>query len=207
MTGLLRTIGRQLSHPEGRKGRILGAVMDFANRQPVSLALDLLAAMPGEHILDIGCGTGAASQQLLQRAACCVTGVDRSATMLERARQRRYGPDGASFQLASLGALPFAAASFDAALALNLLYFCDDAGLMIADLKRVLRPGGRMVAYVTHGATMAKWPFVSPATHRLYDATQLTAALVAGGFARERIAVHEHAINRHVRGLLALARA
>ena len=181
--------------------------MDLANRQPVSLALDLLDAKPGEHILDIGCGTGAATERLLRRTACRFTGVDRSPTMLLRARQRRYGDGGASFQLASLGGLPFAPASFDAALALNMLYFCDEAGSMLADLKRVLRPGGRMVAYVTHRETMAKWPFVSPATHRLYDAAQLTDALIAGGFAREQIAVHERPINRHVRGLLALASA
>ena len=206
MTGLLRSLGRQLAFPEGRGGRIVGAVMDFANRQPVRLALDLLDATPGERILDIGCGTGTATQRLLQRTACHVTGVDRSRTMLHRARQRRYAGD-ASFHVASLGALPFAAASFDAVLALNMLYFCDEAGAMLGDLKRVLRPGGRVVAYVTHRETMAKWPFVSSATHRLYDAAQLSEALVVGGFARERITVHEHSINRHVRGLLALARA
>jgi ubiquinone/menaquinone biosynthesis C-methylase UbiE len=200
----LRAVGRQLSFPEGRGGRILGAVMDLANRQPVGLALDLLDAAPGERIIDIGCGTGAASQRLLRRATCTVTCVDRSQTMLYRAERRRFaGP--VSLHQAHLGELPFANGSFDAALALNLLYFCDESGSMLADLKRVLRPGGRIVAYVTHRETMAKWPFVSPATHRLYDAGQLTEALTIGGFAADRIEVRDCMVNRHVRGLLALA--
>lgn len=203
---LLGAVGRQLSCPEGYGGRILGAVMDLANREPVDRALDLLAAAPGERIIDIGCGTGAAAQRLLRRTACCVTCVDRSQTMLYRAEKRHYaGP--VSLHQAHLGELPFAPASFDAALALNLLYFCDEAGRMLNDLKRVLRPGGRMVAYVTHRATMAKWPIVSPATHRLYDADQLAEALVASGFAPDRIMVRDYMVNRRVRGLLALATA
>ena len=203
---LLNAAGRQLSFPEGLGGRILGAVMDLANRQPVGQALDLLAAAKGERVIDVGCGTGAAAQRLLRRAHCTMTCVDRSQTMLTRAQQRRYaGP--ISLEQAQLGELPFAPASFDAALALNLLYFCDEGGAMVADLKRVLRPGGRMVAYVTHRATMANWPFVSSATHRLYDADQLTEALAMGGFARNRIMVHDYRVNRLVRGLLALATA
>ncbi len=180
--------------------------MDLANRQPVRVALDLLGTVPGERVIDAGCGTGAASQRLSRQADCVISCVDRSSTMLHRARQRRYR-GAVSFHQASLGELPFAPASFDAALALNMLYFCDEAGAMVADLKRVLRPGGRLVAYVTHRETMAKWPFVSHATHRLYDSEQLALALTAGGFAAHRITVREYAINRHVRGLLALARA
>lgn len=203
---LLGAIGRQLSFPEGRSGRILGAVMDLANRRPVNLALTLLAAAPGERIIDIGCGTGAATERLLRRTACTVTCVDRSQTMLYLAEKRRYAGS-VSLHQAHLGELPFAPASFDAALALNLLYFCDEQGMMLADLKRVLRPGGRVVAYVTHRATMANWPFVSPATHRLYDAEQLELALVEGGFMPDRIMVRDYMVNRHVRGLLALAMA
>ena len=206
MMTLLRGVGRQLSFPEGRSGAVLGAVMDLANRRSVGLALDLLNPALGERIIDIGCGTGAASQRLLRRVSCNITCVDRSPTMLHRAARRRYTGE-ASFHQAQLGELPFAPASFDAALALNLLYFCDEAGSMLADLKRVLRPEARVVAYVTHRESMANWPFVSPATHRLYDAEQLSEALVAGGFAPDRIVVHDCSVNRHIRGLLALARA
>ena len=213
---LMRAVGRQLSYPEGHAGRAIGAVMDLVNRLPVSLALDLLAAAPGERVIDVGCGTGAASQRLLQRVPCAVACVDRSPTMLRRARQRQYltgslhrpgdHDSTVTFHLAALGELPFSPASFDAALALNVLYFCDAAGAMLADLKRVLCPGGRLVCYVTHRDTMARWPFVSPGTHRLFDAQDLVQALIAGGFGPDRIMVRECTINRQVRGLLALAK-
>jgi ubiquinone/menaquinone biosynthesis C-methylase UbiE len=125
--------------------------------------------------------------------------------MLSQAR-RRLGQR-ATFQQTSLGTLPFPDHGFDAALALNLLYFCDEAGTMVADLKRVLRPGGRLMVYVTDRASMEAWPFVRHGTHRLFDETALVEALVAGGFVADRICVHACRVTRRVRGLLAYAEA
>ena len=187
---------------------MLGVVMDAANRRPVQLALDALAAQDGERVLDIGCGTGAAAQSLLKGAACKVTCVDRSPTMLHRAVMRDYetGHGGTvDFHEASLGTLPFGAGCFDAALALNMLYFCDVDGVMLNDLRRCLRSGGRMVAYVTHRDAMRKWPFISPATHRLYDEAELREALIAGGFSPSAITIRNCKITRWVRGLIAVA--
>lgn len=203
-----RRLGEQLALPEGLSGRLIGAVMDLANRRPTRLAIDLLAPTANEHVLDIGCGTGAAARLMLRRKPCLVTCVDRSHAMLRTARKRLSGFAQASvvkFNLAALGSLPFPDKSFDAAIALNMLYFCDVDGVMLRDLRRVLRPGGRLVAYVTHRDSMRNWPFVKHGTHRLFDAEALTAALEAGGFARERIAVHECRITHRVRGLLAHA--
>jgi len=213
--GIARGIGRQLAWPSGLAGSLLGRVMDLANRAPSRLAIDLLAARSDERVLDIGCGTGAAARRLLGQAGCRITCVDRSATMLDAARKRmwRSALDGVrragevEFHAAELGALPFAAGQFDAVLALNMLYFCDEDGAMLRDLWRVLLPGGRLVAYVTHRDTMARWPFVRHGTHRLFDGDELAAALVAGGFARDRVRVHEVRVPGGVRGLLAHAMA
>ena len=78
-------------------------------------------------------------------------------------------------------------------------------GRMIANLRRVLRPGGRLVAYVTHRETMEHWPFTRAGLHRLYNESELTAALIAGGFALPGISVHPIRVTRKVRGLLAYA--
>lgn len=207
--GFARMLGEQLAHPNGLVGRALGAVMDVVNRQPTRLALDLLCPLPGERILDVGCGTGQA-MQLLGLSRCQVTGIDPSQTMLRAAHRRiarQCGGIDTRLVHGVMGALPFTAGSFDAALALNVLYFCDSEGAMLADLKRCLRPGGRLVVYVTHRATMRNWAFVRHGTHRLFDEQQLAATIATGGFDPGSIAVHRVNVTRTVIGLLAVAAA
>ena len=101
--------------------------------------------------------------------------------------------------------MPFAPESFDAALLLNVLYFADPEGRMVESLHRILKPGGRLVAYVTHRETMERWPFARAGFHRLFDAASLAAALVQGGFVPGRICVQEVQLTRSVKGLLARA--
>lgn len=202
--GFARALAEQLARPHGMAGQWLGKAMDIANRRPTRLAVDRLAPRPGERVLDAGCGTGAAIMEVLRRAPSCrVTGIDPSPAMVAAAG-RRLGRR-ADLLRVGLEELPFADGSFDAALALNMLYFCDAEGRMLASLKRALRPGGRLVVYVTHRATMESWPFVRAGLHRLFDAEELAAALTDGGFARHRICVQEVPILHSVRGLLATA--
>jgi len=177
--------------------------MDIANRRPTRLALDMLDAQPGMRVLDAGCGTGAAIGSLLERTSCAVTGVDPSATMIAAAR-RRLG-DAADLRQLAIEALPFGNGTFDAVMALNVLYFCDPDGALLHQIYRVLTPGGRLVAYVTHRDSMENWPFAREGVHRLFDSHELSTALCGGGFAQEDVCVHETAITASVTGLLAVA--
>jgi hypothetical protein len=101
--------------------------------------------------------------------------------------------------------LPGAWAPFDGILALNVLYFADSAGGLVAALHRSMRQGGRLVAYVTHRQSIERWGFARTGLHRLYDAPALEQALVDGGFARRLISIKEHAITPAIRGLIAHA--
>jgi ubiquinone/menaquinone biosynthesis C-methylase UbiE len=178
--------------------------MDVANRRPLHLAVDALDPRPGECILDAGCGTGAAMALLLRRAACRVTGVDSSETMLATARARLG--DAACYLEASLDGLPFEAGGFDAVLALNVLYFNGPDEAMLRELRRVLRPGGRLIGYVTDRSTMQGWAFASKGLHRLYDAEGLKAACLRAGFAENAVRVAAVPVMRGVDGLLVEAR-
>lgn len=179
--------------------------MDLANRAPTRWAIDVLAPRDGECILDAGCGTGAALAQVRARADARLCGIDPSADMIAVAR-KRHG-DAVELIVADTAAMPCAPGGFDAVLALNVLYFCDPENRMVADLLRVLRPGGRLVCYVTARSTMQSWPFVRAGLHRLFDAQGLVGALVGGGFDRDRITVHTRPVARGVTGLLAVAQA
>lgn len=98
--------------------------------------------------LDIGCGNGAFTRLLLeQTGAASVCGIDPSQALLTHARQQ---PDLQSvrFQLADAMQLPFAEASFDAAVMPLVLFFIPQPAIGVAQMVRVLRPGGLAAAYV-----------------------------------------------------------
>ncbi|KQX25153.1 MULTISPECIES: class I SAM-dependent methyltransferase [unclassified Sphingomonas] len=207
---LSRSLARQLADPTGIAGTLCGAAMDLANRVPMQKAIDILAPLSGETVLDAGCGTGAASAEMLRRADCRIVAVDQSATMIHRARARlarrdRHGV--VDLHRAKLESLPCRPGSIDAALALNILYFCEPDGGMIAALREALRPGGRLVCYVTDRHAMERWSFTRAGLHRLYDGNQLVAALAGGGFDPANITLDTRWVAPGVRGLFALAHA
>ncbi len=206
--GFSNTLARQLAEPRGIAGALCGAAMDLANRVPMQMAVDLLAPAAGETVLDAGCGTGAASEEILRRAACSIIAVDQSATMIRRARTRlakAHRGSAVDLHQAKLESLPCQPGSIDATLALNILYFCGTDGGMIRDLRTALRPGGRLVAYVTHRQTMEKWSFTRAGFHRLYDADELRTAFVDGGFDPANITIETRSVAPGVQGLFARA--
>ncbi|MEU1621625.1 class I SAM-dependent methyltransferase [Streptomyces sp. NPDC005722] len=123
--------------------------------RPAMLAL--AGDVTGRRILDAGCGAGPLSAALRDRGAV-VSGFDVSEGMLELAR-RRLGA-GADLRLADLGSpLPYADDTFDDVVASLVLHYLEDWGPALAELRRVLKPGGRLIASVDH-------PFVIATLHR-----------------------------------------
>ncbi|MBO0785947.1 MAG: class I SAM-dependent methyltransferase [Actinobacteria bacterium] len=114
--------------------------------------LDLAGDVAGRRILDVGCGAGPLLESLRDRGAI-VTGVDPSIKMLELARQR-LGGDAALHQ-AGLGGgpLPFPDGAFDDVIACLVLHYLKDWQEPLAELRRVLAPGGRLIVAVNHPFT------------------------------------------------------
>jgi SAM-dependent methyltransferase len=123
--------------------------------RPAMLAL--AGDVAGRRILDAGCGSGPLLAALRDRGAI-VTGIDKSAGMLALAR-RRLG-DGADLQVAELGRpLPFPDGTFEDVTASLVLHYLQDWGPALAELRRVLKPGGRLIVSVNH-------PFAENLWHR-----------------------------------------
>jgi SAM-dependent methyltransferase len=115
--------------------------------------LDLAGGMAGRRVLDVGCGSGPLSAALRDRGAI-VTGFDSSAKMLELARQR-LGAD-ADLHLADLRSpLPFPDGAFDDVIACLVLHYLKDWTAPLAELRRVLTPGGRLIVAVDHPFAIA----------------------------------------------------
>ena len=99
-------------------------------------------------VLDAGCGSGPLSALLRDRGAV-VTGIDVSAGMLAIA-ERRLGDD-VALHLADLRRpLPFEDGAFDLVVASLVLHYLEDWGPALAEFRRVLAPGGRLIASVDH---------------------------------------------------------
>ncbi|MFI6207420.1 class I SAM-dependent methyltransferase [Streptomyces sp. NPDC051041] len=114
--------------------------------RPAMLAL--AGDVTGRRVLDAGCGSGPLSAALRDRGAV-VTGIDASAGMLALAR-RRLGGDVALHMADLRDRLPFGDGAFDDVVASLVLHYLEDWGPTLAEIRRVLRPGGRLIASVDH---------------------------------------------------------
>jgi ubiquinone/menaquinone biosynthesis C-methylase UbiE len=109
----------------------------------------LLALQVGDHVLDVGCGTGddvRALKQIVGPGGLAV-GLDSSLTMIDAARQRSKGQTGVEFRIGDAQRLDFADAAFDACRTDRVLQHLSDPGQAVNEMVRVLRPGGRLVAF------------------------------------------------------------
>jgi ubiquinone/menaquinone biosynthesis C-methylase UbiE len=105
----------------------------------VPLVEAVVAAQP-TRILEVGCGWGELAEWVGRATGAEVVAVDLSPRMVELARER-----GVEAQVGDVQALPFGDGEFDVAIAAWMLYHVPDLDRGIAELARVLRPGGRLV--------------------------------------------------------------
>jgi SAM-dependent methyltransferase len=122
--------------------------------------LDHAGTAPGEHILEMGCGTGSLTFQIPDHVAH-VTAVDFSPIYVAYARSRNISPN-ITITEGDGSALAFADASFDRALTQLVLQFVPDPVVAVRELARVVRPGGVVAAcvwdsYGGNGGQRALW--------------------------------------------------
>jgi SAM-dependent methyltransferase len=156
----------------------------FLGRRKLFLRLIERAFPPGDRpldILDFGCGTGAFLEHLERFGTVSAVDADPSAVAFCHTRGR------SEVQLVPPGApLPFPDGAFDLVTTLDVIEHIDDDVGALTELRRVLRPGGRLLVAVP--AYMFLWGKQDEVSHhrRRYTARTLRAALEAAGFAVDR---------------------
>ena len=137
----------------------LGA--DFSRRRRASF--DALSPAPGETILDIGCGNGMLTAELARAVgeAGRVMGIDPSAEMRAAGEARCSDLPQVSMQHGSADALGVADGSADKAVSLQVFEYLSDIPAALAEVRRALRPGGRLVLGDMHFGTLV-WSSDNP---------------------------------------------
>ncbi|HEX5042754.1 MAG TPA: methyltransferase domain-containing protein [Candidatus Polarisedimenticolaceae bacterium] len=127
------------------------------------LVREALAAEAGHRVLDVGCGPGFLSAEILAEVGVsgAVIGVDSSPVMLGVAARRCEGMGNATFEEGDATALPVEDRSFHRALCVQVLEFVADVPAALRELYRVLRPGGRALVWDVDWSTLS-WHSTDP---------------------------------------------
>lgn len=161
---LLAGLARQLGRPSGLRGRLVGTLLNRANRRTVGQAIEALSLPANAVVADIGFG-GAVGLGLLTEevgAGGQVHGVELSQTMLSSAARRfRCEIQAGRLHLhdASMTQMPLADDSLDGVLTVNTIYFVAELDRALSELARVVKRSGRVVIGIGDPEAMEKMPF------------------------------------------------
>jgi ubiquinone/menaquinone biosynthesis C-methylase UbiE len=178
-------IARQAERPNGLFGRLLGAIMAVETRALNNEVLRHLAVAPGERILEIGFGHGRTLERATEATSDArFAGIDHADDMVAALsrRARQLVADGRlELRAGDSSALPWTDATFDGAFAVHTIYFWEDPARHLAEIHRVLRPGGRLVL-AFRDRTPDIEASVPPDIYHLRSRDEVLALLTSAGF-------------------------
>jgi ubiquinone/menaquinone biosynthesis C-methylase UbiE len=174
--------------------RILGAGHSLQDEEQVMG--ELLDLRSGEVVLDIACGPGNSTRRLVADVGDdgLVMGLDAAAPMLARAVTDTNAPN-VAYVRGDAEHLPFGDATFDAVSCFAALYLVDDPDAVLAEMARVLRPGGRLaiLTSVHRGPAPLRFAFGLSSLAsgvRIFGRDEVVGALEADGLKVTRQEVH-----------------
>lgn len=164
--------------------------------------LELLAPRPGEHALDVGAGLGRLSLEMARhvRPGGTVTALDPSQALLDIAGGDAVEAgvnDTVRFEVGDARTLPHGDGGFDLALCHWVLLHVDPAADVVSEMKRVLRPGGRMMCVEVDWETLTVHPGAPEVTRRIVEAS--VSRQVDGRMGRKLVSLFRRAGLTHVR--------
>jgi arsenite methyltransferase len=195
-------VAKQLGHPSGLPGRLVGAALNRGNRHLVKSAAQALQPDEASAVADVGFGGGVGLKFLLHDVGPSgrVHGVEVSETMLSQAAGR-YRRDIASGRLslhsASMTELPFTDGELDGVITVNTIYFVADLDPAFAELARVINSTGRLVIGLADPEVMARLPFTGHGFH-LRPVPDVTDALRSTGLSVEHRQISDDANAPHL---------
>ncbi|EMA42465.1 methyltransferase domain-containing protein [Halococcus saccharolyticus] len=144
-------------------------------------AIDWLDPAPDDRVLDVGCGTGFATEGLLERTDN-VHGLDQSSHQLERAWEKFGKTDQVRFYRGDAERLPFADDAFDAVWSSGSIEYWPDPVATLREFCRVVKPGGSVLVVGPDAPTSSVFGRVADAIMLFYDEDEADRMFDAAGF-------------------------
>lgn len=183
--------GRQLLKPEGEAGIQMGELMNFTNQYFYAAAFQIIDFANMHQVLEIGFGNGKFFPEYVRaNPNIHITGVDFSETMCNEAAKRNadlIAQQKLQIVCENACSTSFSDNSFDAIITINTVYFWQQPDAQIEELKRILRPNGKLLIGFRPRSEMAPFAFTKE-VFTLYEAKDVIHLLGKHGF---RVLQHE----------------
>jgi ubiquinone/menaquinone biosynthesis C-methylase UbiE len=181
----LEFIAHQLRKPSGDFASEIAEKMDAGNRPLFELTLDTLKIGKGDHVLEIGFGSGKNMSEVLSKAKDInLTGIDYSAEMVQQAghfNADHVASGKLSLLVGNSDDLPIAGNTFDVIYCNMVIFFWDKPETHLREIYRVLKPGGTFYTGFRSKESMMKFPFTQFGFN-LYSEKEWESVLISNGF-------------------------
>ncbi len=179
-----KSLSEQLRKPEGDFGKQVAAQMNLHNAIINRWSFKILAPQPGDRVLEIGMSNGFFIRELFEMADITYTGCDHSLAMVQEAtrlNEELVTEKKVTLIKAIAAKMPFQSGSFDKVVTVNTMFFWPAPAEELAEIYRVLVPGGTFVLSMCSQETMRTFPYEE---HGLvtYSKEETTRLLVDAGF-------------------------
>ena len=158
--GLDSFISRQFGNPAGMGGKLVSYIMNRQNRPLYEETIRLLPLSGSDSVLDIGCGNGYVLNMLARQHDCAFTGIDISRSIIHAAsrRNRSYIKSGKmKLMPRDVNEMPFPDECYSKIYTINTVYFWDNPGKTMLQIRRVLKPGGIFVNALYTSETLSRF--------------------------------------------------
>ncbi len=203
--GLWHTLAQQFRQPAGFLGQLAGFFFRI-NLEGIDWTIRQLEIQPTDHVFEIGFGPGHGIQQVARLVSQGrVAGLDFSETMLRQASRRNAAAIAAGkveLRLGDAATLPYPDNSFHKVFGTNVVYFWKEPVATLQEIRRVIKPGGRLALYVISKEDIAKFKVTQTGVYHLYYGEELAGLLTQAGFQQARFVTKPE---RHRTGICALA--
>ena len=187
--GLLKSFFSQCARPEGALGRVMLSFMNYTHGPLTNWGLKLVNIQDGWTMLDVGCGGGFTIRRLLKQSENAqVYGIDISEESVAKAK--KVNADVLDKQVfvtqGSAEKLPYEDEKFDLVTAVETVYFWPNLPGCLQEVRRVLKPGGKLAILVEVVDSDSKWTNIVEGM-TAYTPEQIKSLLDDAGFTQTEI--------------------